>query len=234
MHWVFDRMIVPPDTPAEMKPAGEWNHVVLEMRGRRILASINGRTVQNQTLDAGARFADGTIPALNRPRGRIGLQKLSGTVRFRNIEVKEAHRIDIGRELRVPIAVQRQAPVRLARVEDHGSAHVRGIERRRESQGSRRWRVRPQETLAGRERSDHQRRPGGVLHLGQGLRRYRALGRFQNRPQGGQWRLPARHAANPDLGFHRAQLRQDGRRQGVRRALEQQPRQPRQGPVGAG
>ncbi len=89
MHWVFDRMIVPPDTPAEMKPAGEWNHVVLEMRGRRILASINGRTVQNQTLDAGARFPDGTIPALNRPRGRIGLQKLSGTVRFRNIEVKE-------------------------------------------------------------------------------------------------------------------------------------------------
>ena len=52
--------------------------------------------------------------------------------------------------------------------------------------------------------------------------------RFQDRPQGRQRRLSPRHAPGPDLGLHRAELRQDGGRQGLGRALEQQPGQPRQ------
>jgi hypothetical protein len=73
-----------------MKPAGQWNQVLLEVRGYAISAEINGKTILRQkTLARGARFPDGTIPALNRVKGRIGLQKHSGTVRFRNVEVRE-------------------------------------------------------------------------------------------------------------------------------------------------
>jgi hypothetical protein len=73
-----------------MKPAGEWNQVFVEVRGHSVSRAINGKTIMRQkALAAGARFPDGTISALDRARGRIGLQKHSGTVRFRKIQIRE-------------------------------------------------------------------------------------------------------------------------------------------------
>jgi hypothetical protein len=98
-------MDVRPETPAEMKPAGEWNQVTIELRGRSISASINGKGILNQkTLAAGARFPDGTIPALDRVTGRIGLQKHTGTVRFRNIEIRDDSRRPAGGPTDAPLA----------------------------------------------------------------------------------------------------------------------------------
>jgi uncharacterized membrane protein YgcG len=87
--WIFDRILVNPDRPAEMHPSGSWNSLEIEVNGHTMRASVNGKQILNKTLDEHARFKDGTIPGLNRVKGRIGLQKHRGTVRFRNIEINE-------------------------------------------------------------------------------------------------------------------------------------------------
>ena len=61
----------------------------VEARGHELRVSVNGKKILHTTVDPGARFPDGTIPALNRETGRIGLQKHTGTVRFRNLEIKD-------------------------------------------------------------------------------------------------------------------------------------------------
>jgi hypothetical protein len=88
-RWVLNTTGVAPGQSAEMQPAGSWNRLEIELRDRTIRAWVNDKQVVSATLAAGARLEDGCIPALNRPRGRIGLQKHTGTVRFRNIEIKE-------------------------------------------------------------------------------------------------------------------------------------------------
>ena len=55
----------------------------------RIRVSVNGSQIVDATLPRDKRFPDGTVPGLCRTKGRIGLQKQRGTVRFRNIEVME-------------------------------------------------------------------------------------------------------------------------------------------------
>lgn len=75
------------DRPAELKPVGEWNTMLVELRGRSLGVSINGKQVLKTDLDNLDRAE--TTPGLKRSSGRIGLQNWEGTVRFRNIEVKE-------------------------------------------------------------------------------------------------------------------------------------------------
>jgi Caspase domain/Domain of Unknown Function (DUF1080) len=78
-----------PDRSAQMNPAGSWNTLEIEVRGRSIRPSVNGKQVFEATSDVDVRYADGSAPGLNRVKGRIGLQKHTGTLRFRNIQVKE-------------------------------------------------------------------------------------------------------------------------------------------------
>jgi hypothetical protein len=82
-------MYLRPDRSAAMNPAGSWNTMEVEVRGRSLRTSVNGKTVLDINSGAGATFPDGSLPGLNRVKGRIGLQKHTGTVRFRNIQVKE-------------------------------------------------------------------------------------------------------------------------------------------------
>jgi hypothetical protein len=89
LHWVLDRTHARPGRMAELSPPRSWNQIGIEMRGRSLRATVNNKPVLDTTLAPDARFADGTIPALNRPRGRIGLLKHSGTARFRNIMIQE-------------------------------------------------------------------------------------------------------------------------------------------------
>jgi serine/threonine protein kinase len=88
-HWVLASMNVKPDRPAEMKPAGSWNLLEVEVRSQTMRASVNGKPILNTRLDPGAVFPDGTVPGLGRAKGRIGLQKHTNTVRFRSIEVQD-------------------------------------------------------------------------------------------------------------------------------------------------
>ena len=89
-HWLRDDTWVAPNQPPDLKRAGDWNQLEVEVRGHTLRLTINGRPVVHTTLDApGARCPDGSIPGLNRARGRIGFLKYRGTVRFRNIQIKE-------------------------------------------------------------------------------------------------------------------------------------------------
>ena len=88
-HWIRDSTYVKPDQLADLGPDGSWNRVEIQVKGHTMSASINGKPVLNTTLGPRASLPDGTVPALNRAAGRIGLQRHTGTVRFRNIEIKE-------------------------------------------------------------------------------------------------------------------------------------------------
>jgi WD40 repeat protein len=88
-HWVLNTSPVAPSRPAQLQPAGSWNRLEIEVNGRSLRAWVNGVQTVNMALDAGARLADGSIPALNRPQGRIGLESHTGTVRFRNLAIKD-------------------------------------------------------------------------------------------------------------------------------------------------
>src|SRR5262249_17892837 len=89
LHWLRDATHVPPNRAAEQLPAGSWNQMEIELKGRSLRASINGKSITDITLAVGARFPDGTVPGLNRLKGRLGLRKHHGTARFRNIRIKE-------------------------------------------------------------------------------------------------------------------------------------------------
>jgi len=78
----------------------------LEVLGRTMRASVNGEPVLKMTVEPGAVLSDGTIPALNRVKGRVGLQRHTGIVRFRSIEIKELPAIDP----RPPTPIPRAAP----------------------------------------------------------------------------------------------------------------------------
>jgi len=92
-HWLraedLGGVYLQPDHSAQMHPAGSWNTLEIEVRGRSLRASVNGKPVLETTCEAGVLSPDGSLPGLNRIKGRIGLQKHTGTIRFRNIQVKE-------------------------------------------------------------------------------------------------------------------------------------------------
>jgi hypothetical protein len=86
---------VPPAEQA-FKPQ-EWNRLRIELSGPRLKASLNGKVIQDITLDAYDEPIprhDGTMapPIKDRPRrGHIGFQHLSrdGAVEIRNVRIKE-------------------------------------------------------------------------------------------------------------------------------------------------
>ena len=80
--------MLPPNWPVQLKPAGSWNTVELEVQADSLRVSVNGKEVLLTDL---GKLADqpGANPALKRRSGRIGFQSHTGTVRFRNIEIKE-------------------------------------------------------------------------------------------------------------------------------------------------
>jgi hypothetical protein len=88
-HWVLNTTFVAPSQSAELQPVGSWNQLEIEVKGHTLRAWVNAKPVAHSTLAAGARLADGSLPALDRARGRIGLQRFKGMVRFRKIEIKE-------------------------------------------------------------------------------------------------------------------------------------------------
>jgi HEAT repeat protein len=74
--------------PAELRPTGEWNSMEVRVEGRVVTVMVNGRQTIAANLD---RFADQAAkhPGLSRSAGRIGLENWFGSVRFRNIRIKE-------------------------------------------------------------------------------------------------------------------------------------------------
>ncbi len=78
--------VVPPLKSAAYPP-GEWNHMLITARGRRITVDLNGVRVLDADLD---KYKDraGKHPGLLRDKGRIGLQSYKNNCDFREIYVR--------------------------------------------------------------------------------------------------------------------------------------------------
>jgi len=86
-HWVKDdRMTCKPDEDLQLA-AGSWHSLEITVRGDACIGLLDGKKVVDVHLDPKAGGAAGA--ALNRAKGRIGLQAHTGTMRFRKIEIKE-------------------------------------------------------------------------------------------------------------------------------------------------
>jgi hypothetical protein len=77
-----------PDRPAELGADLAWNEMTIELRGSLLRASVNRRQVRDTDLSHWVNKPN-ALPALTNLSGRIGFQSHTGTVRFRNIEIKE-------------------------------------------------------------------------------------------------------------------------------------------------
>jgi hypothetical protein len=80
--------MLPPDRSVELLPSGSWSWAEVEVQGDLLRVTINGNRIVTTDLNRLALQPDAN-PALKRRSGRIGFQSHTGTVRFRNIELKE-------------------------------------------------------------------------------------------------------------------------------------------------
>ncbi len=78
----------PPARPADLKPAGSWNDLEIELRGQKLRVVVNGQEVQKLDLDQFAR-TEKVLPGVKRTSGRVGLQQHTGEVRFRDVRIKD-------------------------------------------------------------------------------------------------------------------------------------------------
>jgi serine/threonine protein kinase len=92
MQWVLNTTFVAPSQAAEQNPPGAWNQLEIELRGRTVHAWVNRKPIVDTSLADGAHLSDGAFPALVRARGRVGIQRFAGAVRYRNIEIQELPR----------------------------------------------------------------------------------------------------------------------------------------------
>jgi formylglycine-generating enzyme required for sulfatase activity/Leucine-rich repeat (LRR) protein/predicted Ser/Thr protein kinase len=103
LWWSPNSSATPPllaDQAAEIRPAGEWNDMEVEMRGQSLRIMVNGRGILNVMLNK-TRPKKEKFPAvgLNRYSGRIGFLKRDGEFRFRKIEIKELPPSDVETQL---------------------------------------------------------------------------------------------------------------------------------------
>ncbi|HZV07987.1 MAG TPA: family 16 glycoside hydrolase [Gemmataceae bacterium] len=81
-----------PGTGVGLRALGEWNQMEIDLRGWLLRVAVNGKAALETRLndDRVFRFLDGAPPA----GGRIGLQHWLGSVRFRNLEMKDLSRME--------------------------------------------------------------------------------------------------------------------------------------------
>ncbi|QEH35420.1 Serine/threonine-protein kinase PrkC [Aquisphaera giovannonii] len=80
--------ILPPQHPAKILPAGQWNVVELEVWAGALRYAVNDTEVLRADIGDLAKRPD-AMAAFSRKRGRVGFQSHTGTIRFRNIQVQE-------------------------------------------------------------------------------------------------------------------------------------------------
>jgi serine/threonine protein kinase len=81
---------VTPTDPPSQKPRGEWNQMEIKLQRQVVSVVLNDRLVHAVDLtdiDRSALPAE-AIENLDRNAGRIGIQSMEGTIRYRNIRLK--------------------------------------------------------------------------------------------------------------------------------------------------
>jgi hypothetical protein len=79
---------LPSNPTPQLQPPRHWNRMEIRLQGRRLRVLVNNAQVQNLNLD---QIPDRPItrPYLRRAKGTIGFTKVVGTVRMRNIELRD-------------------------------------------------------------------------------------------------------------------------------------------------
>lgn len=77
-----------PASPPQLRPAGEWNVMEIDAQGQRQQVFINGQKVLDFDR-AELRKRPGAMSGLTRPQGVIRFLGTAGTMRLRNLAVKE-------------------------------------------------------------------------------------------------------------------------------------------------
>jgi hypothetical protein len=101
-RWLASESVSPPTQPPEMPPTStnttgffrqqeddSWNHLEIEVRGRSLVAWLNGKELLRTTPQEETKETKNQTLGLNRIKGRIGLGITKGGLRFRNVEVNE-------------------------------------------------------------------------------------------------------------------------------------------------
>lgn len=72
--------------PRAVLPAGQWQTMHIECRGRKVKVTLNGKQVVDADLDAHPGKVP-THPGLKRTAGHVGLQNHGARVEFRNLQI---------------------------------------------------------------------------------------------------------------------------------------------------
>ena len=88
LHWSNGGPLMRPAKPAQLKPRGEWNTMELGLNSQILRVTVNGQAVLSPYLNVFITNPR-VLAGVYRDQGRIGLQRHTGEVRFRNIRVKE-------------------------------------------------------------------------------------------------------------------------------------------------
>jgi hypothetical protein len=88
-HWLRDRAKnTPPRRHTEMS-ADVWQTMEIEVRGDSCRATLDGDLLVHVRLDPAGREGEGFLPGLARSKGMVGFQINTGTLRLRNIRIKD-------------------------------------------------------------------------------------------------------------------------------------------------
>jgi serine/threonine protein kinase/formylglycine-generating enzyme required for sulfatase activity len=68
---------------------GQWHAVEVTVKGDACTASFDGVPCVDLKLDTAAPTPFGFVPALKRPKGKVGFQIHTGTMRYRNVSIME-------------------------------------------------------------------------------------------------------------------------------------------------
>jgi hypothetical protein len=88
-HWLKDGK---PHTMPFKQPtvqAGVWHRIEITVNGKNCTATLDGQRLIDVTLDPDRTNHNGILPGLLRDGGQVGFQINTGTVRYRNITLRE-------------------------------------------------------------------------------------------------------------------------------------------------
>jgi hypothetical protein len=88
-HWVKSAESYVPPAAVPALPADGWAQMEVTVRGDHCTATIDGKPLVSLALDRTADKDDSFTPALGRVKGRVGFQVNTGTIRLRNVEIKQ-------------------------------------------------------------------------------------------------------------------------------------------------
>jgi hypothetical protein len=88
-HWLRDGNAHTLPLRAPAMTVGGWHKLEVTVQGPVCTATLDGKGLVDTTLHPNENTYSGIVPGLKRTSGKVGFQINTGTVRYRNIEIKE-------------------------------------------------------------------------------------------------------------------------------------------------